>query len=67
VSGDTACTDHEIAKRVRHAAGLAPNNLPPDDILYTTVDGPSPLAHPLCPKTFRDGTRIGDEAPSGGD
>jgi len=66
VSGDTACTDHEIAKRVRQAAGLAPNNLPPDDILYSAVDGPSPFAHPLCPNTFRDGIRIGDEAPSGG-
>jgi hypothetical protein len=66
VSGDTACTDHEIAKRVRQAAGLAPNNLPADDILYTTVDGPSPFAHPLCPNTFRDGKKVGDEAPAGG-
>jgi uncharacterized protein GlcG (DUF336 family) len=66
VSGDTACTDHEIAKRVRQAAALAPTDLPPDDILYTTVDGPSPFAHPLCPNTFRDGKKVGDEAPAGG-
>ena len=66
VSGDTACTDHEIAKRVRQAAGLAPNTLPPDDILYATVDGPSPFVHPLCPNTFRDGTKVGDESPGGG-
>jgi len=65
VSGDTACTDHEIAKRVRQAAGLAPNGLPPDDIVYSAVDGPSPFAHPLCPNTFRDGKKIGDEAPAG--
>jgi uncharacterized protein GlcG (DUF336 family) len=66
VSGDTACTDHEIAKRVRQAAGLAPDTLPPDDILYATVDGPSPFVHPLCPNTFRDGTKVGDESPGGG-
>lgn len=66
VSGDTSCADHEIAKRVRVAAGLAPNGLPSDEILYTTVDGPSPFAHPLCGNTFRDGTRLGDEAPGGG-
>jgi uncharacterized protein GlcG (DUF336 family) len=66
VSGDTSCTDHEIAKRVRIAAGLAPNGLPSDEIVYTAADGPSPFAHPLCPNTFRDGTKIGDEAPGGG-
>lgn len=62
VSGDTACADHEIAKRVRQGAGLGPGNLPSDDILYTAADGPSVFAHPLCPNTFRDGRKIGDEA-----
>jgi len=66
VSGDTACADHEIAKRVRQAAGLAPANLPSDDILFTAADGPSPFAHPLCVNTFRDGRKIGDEAAAGG-
>jgi len=66
VSGDTSCTDHEIAKRVRQSAGLAPNGLPSDDILYSSVDGPSPFVHPLCPNTFRDGRKVGDEAPSSG-
>ena len=63
VSGDTSCADHEIAKRVRQAAGLAPNGLPSDDIVYTTVDGPSVFAHPLCPNTFREGRKIGEESP----
>lgn len=63
VSGDTSCTDHEIAKRMRQSAGLAPNGLPSDDILYSSVDGPSPFVHPLCPNTFRDGHKVGDEAP----
>jgi uncharacterized protein GlcG (DUF336 family) len=66
VSGDTSCTDHEIAKRVRQAAGLAPNGLPSDEIVYTSVDGASPFAHPLCPNTYRDGRKLGDEAPGSG-
>ena len=66
VSGDTSCADHEIAKRVREAAGLAPAGLPSDDIVYTSVDGPSVFAHPLCPNTFRDGRKIGDELPAAG-
>ena len=66
VSGDTACADHEIAKRVRLAAGLAPTGLPSDEIVYTAADGPSPFAHPLCPNTFRDGSKIGDESPAAG-
>jgi uncharacterized protein GlcG (DUF336 family) len=66
VSGDTSCTDHEIAKRARKAAGLEPNGLPSDDILYTSVDGPSPFAHPLCANTFRDGRKVGDEAAASG-
>jgi uncharacterized protein GlcG (DUF336 family) len=62
VSGDTSCADHEIAKRVRLSAGLAPVGLPSDEIVYTAADGPSPFAHPLCANTFRDGVKIGDEA-----
>jgi uncharacterized protein GlcG (DUF336 family) len=66
VSGDTSCTDHEISKRVRQAAGLTPAGLPSDDIVYTAVDGPSPFAHPLCPNTYRDGRKLGDERPAAG-
>ena len=66
VSGDTSCADHEIAKRVRAAAGLAPNGLPSDEIVYAAADGPSPFAHPLCPNTYRDGRKIGDESPASG-
>jgi uncharacterized protein GlcG (DUF336 family) len=66
VSGDTSCADHEIAKRIRSAAGLAPTALPSDDIVFTAVDGPSPFVHPLCPNTFRDGKKVGEEAPAAG-
>src|SRR4029450_12546025 len=66
VSGDTSCADHEIAKRVRQAAGVTPYGLPSDDILYAAVDAPSVFAHPLCPNTFRDGSKIGDEAAEAG-
>jgi uncharacterized protein GlcG (DUF336 family) len=66
VSGDTSCTDHEIAKRVRQSTGLAPNGLPSDDILYSSVDGPSPFVHPLCANTFRDGRKVGDEPGASG-
>jgi uncharacterized protein GlcG (DUF336 family) len=66
VSGDTSCTDHEIAKRVRQAAALAPNGLPSDEIVYSSVDGASPFAHPLCPNTYRDGRKVGDEASASG-
>jgi len=63
VSGDTACTDHEIAKRVRHEAGLDPEKGEfADDIVFTGTDGPSPFAHPLCANTWRNGKKIGDEA-----
>ena len=61
VSGDTACADHEIAKRVRQAAGYTPDGLPSDDIVYAAVDGPSVFAHPFCTNTFRDGRKLGDE------
>ena len=64
ISGDTSCTDHEIAKRVRTLAGL--NNVPggalADDITYSSVDGASAFTHPLCPNTFRNGAFIGNEA-----
>ena len=63
VSGDTACTDHEIAKRVRDLAHLnPPDGKLVDDITYSNADGASPFTHPLCPNTFRNGTFIGDEA-----
>jgi hypothetical protein len=63
VSGDTACADHEIAKRIRNAANLNPAGGPlADDILYAKVDPPSIYAHPLCPNTWRNGKRVGDEA-----
>src|SRR6266704_3466018 len=39
VSGDTSCTDHEIAKRVRDAAGLNPSGgATVDDITYSSAD-----------------------------
>lgn len=67
VSGDTACADHEMAKRVRAAAGLNPPGGPTvDDIQYSSVDGPSVFTHPLCPNTFRNGAFIGNEQPAVG-
>lgn len=62
VSGDTACTDHEIAKRVRDLAGLNPPGGPKsDDISYSSVDGPTPFTHPVCLNTYRNGVLIGTE------
>jgi len=64
VSGDTACADHEIAKRVRVLARLNPLGGPlADDIIYSSVDSPDILvfAHPLCFQTFRNGKFIGNE------
>jgi len=67
ISGDTPCADHEIAKRIRHLARLDPAKGPTaDDIQYAKVDRPSIYTHPLCPNTWRNGTRIGDEAPASG-
>jgi uncharacterized protein GlcG (DUF336 family) len=67
VSGDTACADHEIAKRIRHLAQLDPEKGAfADDIIYTTADGPSPYAHPLCANTWRNGQKLGDEAHAAG-
>jgi uncharacterized protein GlcG (DUF336 family) len=67
VSGDTACADHEISKRVRDLAGLNPAGSPTlDDITYSPADGASPFTHPVCPNTFRNGTFIGNEQPATG-
>jgi uncharacterized protein GlcG (DUF336 family) len=67
VSGDTACADHEIAKRIRHLAQLDPEKGEfADDITYTSVDGASVFTHPLCPNTWRNGKKIGDEAKAAG-
>jgi uncharacterized protein GlcG (DUF336 family) len=67
ISGDTSCTDHEIAKRSRTALGLNPPGGPlEDDIRYTSVDGATVFAHPQCPNTWRNGVFIGNEAPAVG-
>lgn len=67
LSGDTPCADHEIAKRIRHFAGLDPRaGMTVDDITYSKVDRPSIYTHPLCPNTWRNGQKIGDEAPAAG-
>jgi hypothetical protein len=62
ISGDTSCTDHEIAKRVRDSASLNPAGGPGvDDITYSSKDGASVFTHPLCPNTWRNGQFIGEE------
>jgi uncharacterized protein GlcG (DUF336 family) len=67
ISGDTACADHEIAKRIRHLAQLDPEKGEfADDIIYTSADGASPFAHPLCANTWRNNRKIGDEANAAG-
>ena len=67
ISGDTACTDHEISKRVRHLAGLdPPGGQSVDDIHYTSTDGPSFFTHPLCPNTWKNGVSVGNEQPATG-
>jgi uncharacterized protein GlcG (DUF336 family) len=64
ISGDTSCADHEIAKRVRHLAGLNPPAGPTgDDIVYATTPATaSVFAHPLCPNTYKNGSFVGNEA-----
>ncbi len=63
VSGDTACADHEIAKRVRHLLDMNPSGGPiADDIRYTVADGPGVFTHPLCLNTYRNGALLGTEA-----
>jgi uncharacterized protein GlcG (DUF336 family) len=68
ISGDTACADHEIAKRVRSLAALnPPGGASADDIVYSSVDGgPGVFVHPLCLNTFRNGVFVGNEQPSNG-
>lgn len=67
ISGDTPCADHEIAKRVRHYAGLDPaRGATADDIQYARADGPSIYTHPLCPNTYRNGQKIGEEPAASG-
>jgi uncharacterized protein GlcG (DUF336 family) len=67
VSGDTACTDHEMAKRIRDAAGLnPPKGAAADDIQYSAADGASVFTHPVCVNTWRNGKKIGDEPPASG-
>lgn len=67
VSGDTPCADHEIAKRIRHFAHLDPKGGPlADDITYSKTDGPTIYTHPLCPNTWRNGQKVGDEPPASG-
>jgi uncharacterized protein GlcG (DUF336 family) len=62
VSGDTACADHEIAKRIRNLADLNPEKGQfADDITFSKADGPSVYTHPLCANTWRNGSKIGDE------
>ena len=51
----------------RSLAGLnPPGGQFADDIWYTNADGPSFYAHPLCPNTWRNGKKIGDEPPASG-
>ena len=73
ISGDTACADHEIAKRVRNLAGLDPSSGPTTDDIVFSSDNPPPPApggsafdHPVCPNTYRNGSFIGNENPSSG-
>lgn len=67
VAGDTACADHEIAKRIRHIAQLDPERGPlADDIMYSSLGGASIFAHPLCPNTWLNGRRVGDEPRASG-
>jgi uncharacterized protein GlcG (DUF336 family) len=67
VSGDTPCADHEIAKRIRHMVGLDPRaGMLVDDITYSGADGASIYTHPLCPNTWRNGQKIGEEPPAAG-
>jgi uncharacterized protein GlcG (DUF336 family) len=67
ISGDTSCTDHEIAKRVRNLANMnPPAGATADDISYSSVDGANVFTHPLCLNTWRNGEFIGNEQPAAG-
>lgn len=64
ISGDTSCTDHEIAKRSRDKLGMnPPGGATADDIVYSPPDKPSVFAHPQCLNTWRNEIRLGDEKP----
>lgn len=66
ISGDTSCADHEVAKRVRHLAGMNPSGgATADDIVYG-IDGASVFTHPKCINTFRNGQFVGEEIPASG-
>jgi uncharacterized protein GlcG (DUF336 family) len=67
ISGDTSCTDHEIAKRTRHLLSLDPTGGPTaDDIHYTATNGADNFTHPLCINTWKNGVFVGNEAPATG-
>ena len=67
ISGDTSCTDHEIAKRVRSLATLnPPGGALVDDIHYTATNGPDVFTHPLCLNTWKNGVFVGNEQPAAG-
>ena len=62
ISGDTSCTDHEIAKRTRNNLGLnPPGGATADDIVYSPPDMPSVFAHPQCINTWRNGVQLQGE------
>jgi hypothetical protein len=65
VSGDTACADHEIAKKARDLAGLnPPGGALVDDISYTAAPvAPPQFTHPGCLTTIRNGLAIGTTEP----
>jgi hypothetical protein len=47
---------------VRRALHLdPPTGAQADEIQYRGVDPPSIFSHPLCPNTWRDGKKLGDE------
>jgi uncharacterized protein GlcG (DUF336 family) len=69
VSGDTSCADHEIAKRVRALAQLAPthpggNRV--EDVTCSVPDGASAFTRPRCVAAYRNGLPIGEEQPAPG-
>lgn len=65
VSGDTSCTDHEIAKRTRHLLELdPPGGEFADDIHYTVTNGADNFTHPLCINTWKNGVSVGNEPPA---
>jgi uncharacterized protein GlcG (DUF336 family) len=64
ISGDTSCTDHEIAKRSRNNLRMnPPGGATADDIVYSPPDPASVFAHPQCLNTWRNGVQLGNEKP----